>query len=1104
MTGIKELVTIAPRFERAMQINIPVEKVAPSLAGYVCPASVSDILQTMAKEYSAHGHSAFTITGPYGMGKSSALLLLIALLGKDKRGKTRQIVESILGRTQARELQKKFRATDRQWRVVPLIADRSAPGTAIATACKERGLIKRIPHNKTDIDKAVNALENAIQHSVRGGNNGLLLIVDELGKFLEHAALTDKDIYFWQQIAGFSAHSNGRLMVVGALHTAFDSYARTLDTTARREWAKVQGRFLDLPLDISIEEQVDLISRAIDTGQTIQGKIKNHAQVIAASITRTHGGDESNLSEKLANCWPLHPASVWMLYSVARSGFSQSQRSIFAFLNSHEPFGFQTFLKTADATAHYTLDMLWDYFQANQEFAILNSPQKRQWLLGKDCVRGANTMDDALISQVAKCVAISSLFQENISADIIENSIVGTSKEDIKKALGALKDKSFITYRKHKKAYALYEGSDFDIEAAVTRKIQDGIQLDFSQTSESVQLRPISARKHNYEKGATRWFAAAIATSQGLDKVIANYQGGPHSGLMVLVLPQKINGENPAETIYRQHDNLEDGKPLLLAVPNNYKSICQLAEEIAALEHVSKEASLKDDRIARREIEIQRGIASSKLTSEVKQAFQHSEWHVVSKAVRTKKIPGKILREKISDIMDKVYSDTPMINNELLNTQKPTAGAKSAQRKLMRAIVQNNLVSLRPSGRLPAEAGLFKTIFEASGLYALKKKEICSPEKIDKDRGNLAPLWKATRKYLQSKGGMVPLEEIYEIWQRPPYGVMKGLLPLLALTYIVTEKSRTACYIQGQFRIELDEVDAEQLATGGDIFSLRDVEPNAKSQNILKDIEAAMGSKSARKQYTPIDTARRLVATVDAMPPWTQRTMHLSPLTKKMRNIVKRAKDPNKMLFDDIGPLAKEIDEDIQKLCEKVIKEMRQFQPERMEEIKAILFDNLGVSAENTENLGKRAKSMAGKTGDMRIDGFANRLADAEFDNYLFIEDISGFVISKPIERWTDIDYEAAKIAMSECCHQFVTAEVHSAARKRRKSQHALAFISAESGSADPVMRSFTISAAQRSEAKAVSKDIENILRKKLPNKNIQLAALIESGGAILNGGTKK
>ena len=81
---------------------------------------------------------------------------------------------------------------------------------------------------------------------------------------LKAQAYDGTDIYFFQQLAELASRSGNLLIAVGALHQAFEEYTNRLSHEIRDEWAKIQGRFIDLPIDVSPHEQLSLLSRAIE------------------------------------------------------------------------------------------------------------------------------------------------------------------------------------------------------------------------------------------------------------------------------------------------------------------------------------------------------------------------------------------------------------------------------------------------------------------------------------------------------------------------------------------------------------------------------------------------------------------------------------------------------------------------------------------------------------------------------------------------------------------------------------------------------------------------------------------------------------------------
>ena len=68
-----------------------------------------------------------------------------------------------------------------------------------------------------------------------------------MGKYLEEATRQGGDIHFFQELAELASRTKGRLVVLGILHQSFEQYASRLGEKTRKEWAKVQGRYVDIP-----------------------------------------------------------------------------------------------------------------------------------------------------------------------------------------------------------------------------------------------------------------------------------------------------------------------------------------------------------------------------------------------------------------------------------------------------------------------------------------------------------------------------------------------------------------------------------------------------------------------------------------------------------------------------------------------------------------------------------------------------------------------------------------------------------------------------------------------------------------------------------------
>jgi hypothetical protein len=221
---------------------------------------------------------SFTWTGPYGGGKSSLALALCSLVSPDKR--IHEAAINVLGLRRGDPILRAFSSAPGDgWVVLPIVGKRAHINHEISIA------IDRLPHRRA-AQRSGNrdVIGELVAMAEKPGRRGVLLVIDELGKFLEWSSQTNGDIYFYQQLAEAACRTRGKLVVVGILHQAFEQYAMRLGREARDEWSKVQGRFIDISLAAGADEVIDLIGRAMDSQALPHPETRHLSKVIAKSI----------------------------------------------------------------------------------------------------------------------------------------------------------------------------------------------------------------------------------------------------------------------------------------------------------------------------------------------------------------------------------------------------------------------------------------------------------------------------------------------------------------------------------------------------------------------------------------------------------------------------------------------------------------------------------------------------------------------------------------------------------------------------------------------------------------------------------------------------
>ena len=237
------------------------------------------------------------------------------------------------------------------------------------------------------------------------------------------------------------------MVIVGILHQAFEAYASRLGRQARDEWAKVQGRFVDIPLVAAADEVIELVAKAISVVNPPDLKnVSIFSEKIATAIRVRRPGTPATLAQSLKACWPLHPVTAALLGPISRRRFGQNERSTFGFLASREPLGFVEFLHgyEADWSNMFGPAAYWDYLRANLEPTIIASPDGHRWAQCCDAVERAEAKGHKIHIELTKTIALIEMFRNGsgLVADegVLGVTIPGVSGSEIHNALEMLSE----------------------------------------------------------------------------------------------------------------------------------------------------------------------------------------------------------------------------------------------------------------------------------------------------------------------------------------------------------------------------------------------------------------------------------------------------------------------------------------------------------------------------------------------------------------------------------------------------------------------------------------------------------------------------------------
>jgi hypothetical protein len=1037
---LADIVTISRQFLRSVRLDADFGR-EDALSGYICQGTAKSVLENMARQIVETNQRAFTWTGPYGGGKSSLALSLCSLVSSEP--KLRAKAKQVLGLDDDGLVQRAFFTKADGWLVLPVVGKRADVRFELSAAlANARG---RPTGRRKNVDIVGELVDEAERHP-----NGVLVVIDELGKLLESTALEGGDIGFFQELAEAASRCSRKLVVVGILHQAFDAYASRLGREARDEWSKVQGRYLDIPLMAGADEVVELVGKAIrvEAGPDLT-LARRFAHRIADSIKARRPGTPDSLGESLAACWPLHPVTASLLGPISRRKFGQNERSTFGFLASREPLGFIEHLNgyCAEWNSMYGPEDYWDYLRANLEPSILASPDGHRWAQACEAVERAEAKGTDRHVALTKAIALIELFRSGsgLVADeqVLTVSTKGVPEEAIRQLLKDLSDWKILVERKHLGAWGIYAGSDFDIEGAVRAARAEIGEPDLGRLSTLSDLQPILAKRLYHQTGTMRWFNRTLARLDGIETTAESFKHKPGSvGTFVMCLPSLGTRAKSAE--HRVRLASERGpSTLLLGTPKNAERIAELSLELAASERVSKiRPELHGDPVARRELVGRVEAVRASLEEELADAFSTCLWYRQGASVNPKH--DKPLTTLASEIGQLVYSKTPTIFSELINREEPSSNSVKARKDLMYRMVSHGQEERLGYTGFPADAGLYYTVLNNPGMHrALANGGWGFTDPYTNHKWeSFFPWWFTTRATLLDSGKVTTLAELYEFWADEPYGMRAGVMPVLSLAFFLAHRSSLALYVAGAFTPDIGEAVVDEWILDPQRITFKHVEASKDQVKLVGALAASVAQRA--KTYieaAPLDIARGLVSIVVGLPEWTKRTSTVSERAQKVRAMLLKASDPHKVLFADLPTLldAKDPDE-INSRLSAVTDELGAAYDKMLSGVRLHLLAALDHEGRPTADLRNRATTVKGITGELRLDAFAARLELIDDTNSV-TEGLISMAVSKPSAQWVDRDIDAAMGALAKLAVDFRKAEAMAPLRNRPSSRRVLGLV---------------------------------------------------------------
>ena len=1082
---IANLFHINPRFLRS--IHLERDFSAPdSCAEYIPTDFTKSCLERLAEGLSANStRRAWRLTGDYGTGKSSFALVLAHLFSGHQNEPLETLKQSINiedlcfenlnlipilvtgNRSSLRNalqlaLRKSLAITN------PNISKAKLPPRLrriVEISAEDAPLQVEFQSNQDEIpgigDEDI--VEGLIQFGAfiksESKGAGVLLIVDELGKFLEFAAMYPErqDIYLLQQLAEAASRSGDTpFFVLGLLHQGFSAYADHLDGASKQEWEKVAGRFEEILFNQPLEQVVPLLSSALGI-QTENIPVEHQKQ---ARIQMEYALEQGwygpvplrdGLLDKAAKLFPLDPLAVPIIVRTMHR-FGQNERSLFSFLQSSEPFGLQAYASqhSLGNARPYRIHDFYDYVRANLSHSLNLTSVQTHWSV-VDSVISGYASGESLEIEVMKTVGMLNLLNANDllpTETVVVQAVAGTREDlhiDVRDAIETLKHEKRVLYdRGIAGGLCLWPHTSVDLNAAYknAQRTVGSIQGVSERIKAYLEPRPIVARRHYIQTGNLRHFEIQYLSASEFAQSMPPLNEGV-DGKIIIVLCDSLQERQQTLQVAESINHPQ----VIIAIPTPLHSVAGYLWDFLCWEWVGRNTlELNTDPYASEEVSRQQDAARIRLEKRISDLIDlrgysgemRFDWF--SEGEQLSFSTGQQLLKHLSDVCDRVFAKAPKIQNELMNRQNLSSAAAGARMRLIGAMLEKesepNLGM--PEDKRPPEMSMYLSILKPGNIHVEGEKTWYIQEPSpDADQYYILPTLKRIDELLKSEADKkLNVSSLFTELRKPPYGVRDGLIPFLLAIYIVAHRQDIAVFEDGTFLREVRGDDFLRLIKAPEYFEIQHSEIEGIRASVFDRLIKVLGIQqtSDERNTRILDVVQPLCSFVVELPEYVHNTKKLSQAAIDVRDKLMSAGEPAPLLFRAL-PIAcghpqfdvtESVDNSrVQDFAEELklyLTELKNAYTELLERLKSAIFEAFDAMDRNSQrrsSLAKRAEALRVSVSESQLKALCGRLSDKNLSETKWIESVASFIASKPPSYWVDSDESTFQNKLAEFAERF-------------------------------------------------------------------------------------
>jgi len=315
----------------------------------------------------------------------------------------------------------------------------------------------------------------------------------------------------------------------------------------------------------------------------------------------------------------------------------------------------------------------------------------------------------------------------------------------------------------------------------------------------------------------------------------------------------------------------------------------------------------------------------------------------------------KDFNKLLSDVCNEIYSETPVMLNELFNRHKLSGAISTARKNYLNALVEHyNEYDLGfEKDKFPPEKTIYYSLLKNTGLHT--ENGFADAPTND----GIMSLWNESVSFLKStEGRQRKISELIKILSTQPFKLKQGFLDFWIPTFLFIKRQDFALYDvnNGAFIPNVDMLFFDLLQKHPSDYAIKAFEVDGVKLDFFNQYRRFVNLEEEFNFSTQsfIETIKPFLFFYKKLNDYTKHTRKFThKSTMRFRDVLATAKDPEKTFFEDLPDalgFTKKLKQntDIEEyglVIQKAIRELRSCYTQLIDRIESRLVDGLNLSS---------------------------------------------------------------------------------------------------------------------------------------------------------------